>query len=248
MNGIGQRLRQVRKKSNETQAKVAKVCGVSRAAVALWETGRTNPSLDNLVVVAKYLGVSVGWLLGEPGSSTRKRTQVRITRPISLITSRRAKLWDQEKIRRSKGVVDVLHTDMVIGSRAFALKIEDQSMAPELRPGDIVFIDPDTAPIPGDFVLAQLPAQKNAVIRKYRPKAASPTEYPDVELVPLNIDWPEILLDVDNPGRVIGPVVELRRPRENCHIVPSTSRQQATDTATPARLSLVEPPGGRGRT
>ena len=237
MSDIGNRLRQARLKADVTQVVLSDICGVSRAAVALWETGKANPTLKNLLIVADFLRVPVGWLAGEKGSDPRKRkTTPRITRPIPLITPKSAAVRKGEAARQGKGVVSILHTDTMVSNKSFALKIEDRSMEPELRVGDIVFIDPDVPPFPGDFVVAQLPGIDEAVIRKYRPQATLPTEYPDVELVPLNADWPDIMLNVDNPGCVIGPVVELRRPRENCRSQQPTTRQSATDAATPAKL------------
>ena len=40
-------------------------------------------------------------------------------------------------------------------------------MQPDVHIGDLVVIDPELSPKPGDFVLAYLPAKKQSVLRKY---------------------------------------------------------------------------------
>lgn len=98
------------------------------------------------------------------------------------------------------------------GSYTFALKIEGESMLPEFHPGDIVVIDPDVPPLPGDYVVAKLEAEGRATFKKYRPRG--PQGGNDIfEMAPLNDDWPTIRVDADNPGHVIGTMVEHRRKR-----------------------------------
>lgn len=38
---------------------------ISRAALNEYERGMTDPSLSNLIKIARYFGVSVNWLIGE---------------------------------------------------------------------------------------------------------------------------------------------------------------------------------------
>lgn len=53
----------LRKKNNVTQEKMAEQCGVSRAAVAKWENGKSNPDLDMVDSIAKIFNVTVDELL-----------------------------------------------------------------------------------------------------------------------------------------------------------------------------------------
>lgn len=45
---------------------IAQVAGVSVQAVQQWESGETKPSIDKLALVAKFYGVTVDALIGEP--------------------------------------------------------------------------------------------------------------------------------------------------------------------------------------
>lgn len=64
-----QRLRHARKGAGLTQLDVAKQCGVSRAAVALWESvepdHRTTPTAENCIKIAHACKVSIAWLLND---------------------------------------------------------------------------------------------------------------------------------------------------------------------------------------
>ena len=47
-----------------TQEELAKKIGVTQAAVAMWETGEAKPSTNNVIELAKVLGVTTDELLG----------------------------------------------------------------------------------------------------------------------------------------------------------------------------------------
>lgn len=64
MNNIGKRIKQLRKKNDLTQEKLADYLGISYKSVSKWETGITFPDLSMIVPISKLLGVSTDELLG----------------------------------------------------------------------------------------------------------------------------------------------------------------------------------------
>ena len=72
MSEFWQRLRQARKYADLTQADLAKACGVTRGAVALWEAAevehRTRPTTDHLIEISKKTKVPLEWLLNDAAS------------------------------------------------------------------------------------------------------------------------------------------------------------------------------------
>lgn len=56
---IGLTIRRMRLAANLTQDELANAICVSRAAVAQWETLRTNPSMTSLPFLAKSLNVNI---------------------------------------------------------------------------------------------------------------------------------------------------------------------------------------------
>ncbi len=87
-------------------------------------------------------------------------------------------------------------------------------MEPDFREGDKVIIDPEIQPRPGDYVVAKLANENEATFKKYRPRGSDKDGRPTIELVPLNPDWPTLVVDSDHPGRIIGTMVEHRRYRQ----------------------------------
>lgn len=58
-----ERIRQTRREKKITQEALGKRVGVSKGAISQWESGATEPNGENLVNLAKALGVSAEWIL-----------------------------------------------------------------------------------------------------------------------------------------------------------------------------------------
>ncbi|MDD2878511.1 MAG: helix-turn-helix transcriptional regulator [Acidiphilium sp.] len=68
-DSVGQRIRALRLANNLTQDQFAGQLGVSRSAIAQWETDRAGQIRENLERIAKVLGTSLAYLVsGETGS------------------------------------------------------------------------------------------------------------------------------------------------------------------------------------
>ena len=64
LNSLGQHIRAARESSGFTQENLAEAVGVSRTAVARWESDDIEPKLQNLISIAELLHVSTDSLLG----------------------------------------------------------------------------------------------------------------------------------------------------------------------------------------
>jgi class 3 adenylate cyclase len=62
---LGDRIKERRTRLRLTQADVANALQISAQAVSKWERGENAPDISILVALARLLGVSVEWLLGE---------------------------------------------------------------------------------------------------------------------------------------------------------------------------------------
>ena len=56
-------LKEIRKKKNYNQLKVALVLSISREALSHYENGKRNPSLEMLVTFSNYFNVSIDYLI-----------------------------------------------------------------------------------------------------------------------------------------------------------------------------------------
>ena len=68
---LGEALKAHRTRCKMTQEFVAEAIGVSRQAVSKWESGASDPSTSNLLVLAKLYGVSAEELLREAAGTQR---------------------------------------------------------------------------------------------------------------------------------------------------------------------------------
>ena len=64
MLNLGQRIIELRKAKNISQAKLAKALEVSFGIVCYWETNRAEPTASNIIKLAKFFDVSSDFLLG----------------------------------------------------------------------------------------------------------------------------------------------------------------------------------------
>ena len=65
---FGEKLKEARKNNGLSQEELAELIGVSRAAVAKWETDKGLPDIENLKAAAGLLDVSIDYLLDDGGS------------------------------------------------------------------------------------------------------------------------------------------------------------------------------------
>ena len=61
--GLGQNIAALRKIKGMTQEKLAEQCNVSRQAVAKWETGESEPSIEKLVALSRVFNISIDILV-----------------------------------------------------------------------------------------------------------------------------------------------------------------------------------------
>lgn len=64
MSNFPQKLREERKKRGYTQDEMSKLLAIGQSAYAKWENGRTEPTLENVVKLAKIFDTTTDELLG----------------------------------------------------------------------------------------------------------------------------------------------------------------------------------------
>lgn len=210
---IGERIRERREALGLSMTALGKLCGVSRAAVHQWEAGDTSPKRATLPKVAEALKVSLAWLVSgndllrdnvKDASLDEYRVPV-----VDFVT---AGHWTEvTDPYETGGGFEYVGIDFCVSRHVFALEIVGESMAPEFRPGDLVVIDPGLAPRPGDYVVAKLDRDDSATFKRYRERGIDASGDPMIELVPINPDFPSLYIDSQNPGRIVGVMLEHRR-------------------------------------
>lgn len=69
MKQFGQNLQKLRNNNNMTQEDLGKLLNVTQSTIAYYESGKKQPSLETIVIIADYFRVSVDYLLDRIGSS-----------------------------------------------------------------------------------------------------------------------------------------------------------------------------------
>ena len=63
MNNIGKRIKEIRIENKLTQQEFGDKLSVSQDTVSLWETGKSLPTAEFLILMNKIFGVSVDYIL-----------------------------------------------------------------------------------------------------------------------------------------------------------------------------------------
>lgn len=212
---LGSRIKSAREVRDWKQTTLARALDVSPQAVSQWERDKDTPGAERLREIAKALRADFYWLLEgsiRPGPVAHSPYEEQRIWRAPLIDRVAAGRWS-ESIAPGDLPADTRFLD-VYGKphgQLFALEISGESMEPDFSAGDVVIVDTGVEPLPGDFVVAKN-ADEGATFKKYRlQKAASGRQ--SIELVPLNQDYPTLMIDDASPGQIVGTMIEHRRFR-----------------------------------
>jgi len=196
----------------------ARIGTLSAARISNWEQGTRSPGPSEAMLLAGVLHVSPAYLLcltdrpegeltlvGEGGARfvpVLMMKEAIHAKDLLLSNAERSLLFDE----REKAVVVDCFNKSNANACLFAVTVEDSSMQPEFTPGDLVVVDAERAPIPGDHVLAYFPAKKQIVLRKY-----GEAEGCLFQLLASNELWATVNVKSEAEAVVCGVVVEHRR-------------------------------------
>jgi SOS-response transcriptional repressor LexA len=201
MQHIGNRIRQLRKDKGLTLKQLGSAADYDWANLSRLERGRQGYSDEGLRRLARVLGVDVGEFFRTDSNGHVAPA----SREVPVLTL-------AEAAQPSHAATRFTLTEVDVSERAFALSVRGDAMMPEFREGDLLLVDPEMEPHPGDFVLAAGP-WKDAIFRQYRERGAGSDGREVFELTPLNPCYPSTRSDAptDIPVRVLGTVVEHKR-------------------------------------
>lgn len=209
----GERLKTLREKAGLSQAALAEKCGwASQSRVGNYEKGVRKIGADDAAIMAAALDVHPAEILFGLESVSNVAPAPIGLRQIPIISYVQAGCWTEScECRAVDGSIETINTDLDLGSMAFALSVRGDSMAPEILEGDVVVIDPDVDPLPGDYVVAKNGSHE-ATLKQYRPRGTNDQGQEYFELVPLNPVYPTMRSD-HHHVTIIGVMMEHRRYR-----------------------------------
>ncbi|WP_336195018.1 LexA family transcriptional regulator [Hafnia paralvei] len=187
-----------------TQADVAAKAGITQQSIEAIESGKTQKP-RNLLPLAEALQCDPKWLLC--GGDLIQNINLGAKR-VPIISYVQAGAFAAEDTINFEGDFEYVLTSANVSEKAFALRIKGDSMTPEFKEGDIVIIDPEECPTPGEFVVASN-GNLEGTFKKYRPRSINAQGEEDFELVPLNSDYPTYR-SWERPLQIIGTMIEHR--------------------------------------
>ncbi|CZG39669.1 transcriptional repressor DicA [Legionella pneumophila] len=210
---IGKRILEARKAKGLTLKALGELAGdLKQTRLTNWEQGTRTPGPEEIKLLAQALDVSPAFLM-----CLSDEQQIRKTKSHSHLIP----LLDHHQACDAKSYVEAIRDqdsagDVVfisastvllpeLSGNAFALKMIDESMMPEIRVNDILVIDLSTSPQPGDFVLVKLADKPETIVCQYKKLSYTSSEF---ELLTLNDNWPNIKVSNGGEAKIIGVVVQ----------------------------------------
>ncbi|WP_428945266.1 LexA family protein [Pantoea sp. FN060301] len=186
------------------QSEAAEKAGIRQQSWASIEDGKTLKP-RNIVGIAEALKCDPAWLMN--GGVFLPVSEIN-TRRIPLISYVQAgELAVKSPIEALDGSFEYVMTDMDWSQYTFALRIVGDSMEPDFKAGDVIIVDPEIEPHPGEFVVAKN-GEHEATFKKYRPTTIK-DGVQHFELVPLNNDYPS-MNSAEHHITIVGTMVEHR--------------------------------------
>ena len=215
---IGNRITKSRKSLGISIKELAARTGIlSAARISNWEQCTRSPGPVEAKLLAEQLNVSASYLLcltdnpqGELSISSKLHLKM-----IPVFTLKES-LYAKELLNSEGSSVALVEHEKSIAVDGFnksmasdglyAVVVEDNSMQPELCAGDLVIIDSERTPNPGDFVVVHLSAKNQNVIRRYRE-----SDIALFQLLANNELWSTIVVNNESEAKILGVVVEQRK-------------------------------------
>ncbi len=180
------------------QRELAEMIGVMPQNLNAYMTGKRGFGKKNIARIAKALNIPEESFYSDP---TANRSRLKKARKVPLLSWTNAGAWHESVDIFQEGYAELWMAYDASDPHAFALRVVDNAMEPELRPGDILIISPSVPSATGDFVLAK--SGNQVVIRRLKTVDAA------VLLKPLNTDYDDIqIANKDKKNlRIIGKII-----------------------------------------
>lgn len=195
------RLREARELRGYSQKQVADYLGLTSQAYGYYERGERNPGAENLRKIAAFFDVSLDFLLGIENSKEDFRDRF-----IPVLGSVPAGT-PIEAIEDIESYVDY-YPNFVKHGELFALRVQGDSMAPELKNGDIAIIEKQDFINNGEIAVVRVNGEDVTIKRVKNTRNG-------IRLVPTNPAYDSLEFSKDEvatlPVTIVGKLIEIRR-------------------------------------
>lgn len=211
METLGSRLKYLRRLKKLTQQQIADQIGVSKTSIIYWEKDENTPKYESLIALTKIFNVEANYLLNGKTSSSINDTKIFNKKELVPVLENEI-INNINRIKNSYTIKDIKlwippHTE--INENLFALAVEGESMLPDFKPKDFIYINPNfniNELKTGDFVISVSKRTNSFYLRKLIHESGK--KYLQV----INKEWPERTISLnDNEYQIVGKVIGLYR-------------------------------------
>lgn len=216
---IGSRIFQERQAKGLTRKALAELTDdLKPSRINNWERGLRTPGPEEIKQLAKALDVAPGYLMCLTDDKQVKQEFPWLGSLIPLLNSQQAcdpktviQAIKDETGHHSVSFIPLSpEISQNLGENTFALRIQDDSMSPELKIGDVLIVDPDQTIRPGGLVVVNLQEMSESTVRRYKQLSAD-SSIQQYELLPTNENWATVRGIPSSGHKIIGVALALLR-------------------------------------
>ncbi len=213
---IGERIFQERQAKGLTRKALAELTDdLKPSRINNWERGTRTPGPEEIKQLAQALDVAPGYLMCLTDDKQVKQEFPWLGALVPLLDAQQA-CDPKTVIQAIRDETDEHSVSFIplspeisqkLGENAFAFRVQDDSMAPELKVGDVLIVDPDQVVRPGGLVVVNLQGIKEVSIRRYKQLSVdSLSPIQQYELIPTNENWAIVRSSNSSKYQLIGSV------------------------------------------
>jgi phage repressor protein C with HTH and peptisase S24 domain len=181
--------------------------GISDKGAGKWLKGEAIPETSKIPLIAHFLNVNAEWLLSGIGamkSIDEKQSNTQSTDHLIPVLS-----WQQANQKDSLKNINADHKNWLAAhpnmtKDCYALEVLGESMLPEFRPHDYLYVTTDLESVPlqtGDFVIVQTQDHQEALFKRLV------LETDGIFLQVLNEKWPQQTIPLTASFKIVARVV-----------------------------------------
>ena len=213
-NSIASLIKKLRNGRGWTQPQLADKLSVSKQTISNWETGIKVPSMGSLQKLADLFNVKIGEITNasieyDDASILNKPSNViyplsdslqRVKIPIIGEIACGDPITAEENI---EGYTEETFEKPIPSGTLFALRCKGHSMEPTIHDGSLVTIREQPTVEDGEIAAVLVDGDNEATLKRVKHQGDL------IMLMPDNKEYDPIILDKNNPGRIVGKAVHV---------------------------------------
>ena len=204
---IGKQIKRLRKERKYTQAHLAELLGTKPTTVASWEQGGNKPLMDKVQKMAIIFNVPISEIVGGEENDTPSNIIYplsdglqRVTIPIIGEIACGDPITAEENI---EGYTEETFEKPIPSGNLFALRCKGHSMEPTIHDGALVTIREQPTVEDGEIAAVLVDGDNEATLKRVKHQGKL------IMLMPDNQEYDPIILDKNNPGRIVGKAIHV---------------------------------------